>query len=248
MSADESNQLTDGEQAISGSGPTSSKRVDPGFKRNLAVIGLVFGLAVVVLVLFAWMARGGAKAIEASKSNISIQESGTVPSSDGLTPAMREKLARAQERESSEAAARKQSYIPPDILVEKNEPPAQQTSVQQPQVHAQQVSDPARDKRNQERLQAAQTMLGQMLDRPVASRVQIARIEPVAAPTALAPASAASAASAAGDYMLADIMDVYGARLTSPVDTDESSFASAEITTGPLSGAQIGRASCRERV
>ncbi len=238
MNAEVSPDGLDGDSSISSGGEaTSSKKVDPGFKRNLIVIGIVFVAAVLLLVGFVWMARGGAKAIEASKSNISLQESGAVPSSDGLTPAMREKLLRAQERESGEAAAKNQSYIPPDILVEKKELPPQQAILQQQQVHSQQMNDPRNDKRNQERLQAAQAMLAQMLQRPEAGRVQIARIEPASAPAA--PASAASAAAASNDYMLVDIMEIFGARLTSPVDTDQSSFASAEITTGPLAGAQL---------
>lgn len=230
-------EVLDGSNNIAGDEQPAAKKVDPGFKRNLIVIGLVFLGALVLFAGFILMMRGGAKAITETKSSITIQDGGAVPSSDGLTPAMREKLTRAQQRESQEAGEKGVSYIPPDILPEKTEAP-QQPVAQQQIAYAQPVNDPGRDRRNQERLQAAQAMLTSMLQRPAPERVQVAKIDSPAA-AASAPVSAASAPGMKDDFMVADIMEIAGARLTSPVDTDMSSFASAEITTGDKAGAQL---------
>lgn len=235
MSEEQEHVVTDEGAAIAG-GETSSKRVDPGFKRNVMVIGLVVLGAAIVMAVIVMMMRSGSKAIVETKSNISIQEGSPIKSNDGLTPAMREKLARAQERESNEAGAKGQSYIPPDILPEKAEPVAQQPA-QHYQDHAQPVAtDPSKDKRNQVRLAAAEQMLGSMLARPVAQRVAVAKIDPPAV-HASAPASAAS--GPADEEIVVDIMEIFGARLSSPIDTDKSGFASAEITTGRLAGALL---------
>lgn len=239
MSEQVASVASDEGQAIGGDSDVGStgKRIDPGFKRNIMVIGLVFVVAIVVFVAFIMVMRGGTKTVAETTSSITIQEGAAVHSSDGLTPAMREKLTRAQERESREAGARGQSYIPPDIIPEKNEPLPQALPAAPQQGYAQPVSDPNRDRRNQERLQAAQGMLSSMLQRPASERVTVARIEPAAA--ASAPVAAASAAPALEDRVVVDIMEIFGARLSSPVDTDASSFASAEITTGRLAGAQL---------
>lgn len=213
----------------------SKKRVDPGFKRNVLVIAGVAVLAVIAMVLLVMMMRGGAKAITETKSDLSLQEGSPLKSSDGLTPAMREKLLRAQNRESSEAGAKEQSYIPPDILPEKLQP-AQAGQNNPPAVYAQASANPGDDKRNQARLAAAQAMLGGMLQRPQVERVSIAKIDPPATPPA---AAASTAGPAAVLDPFVDIMEIFGARLTSPVDTDMSTFASAEVTTGKLAGALL---------
>lgn len=223
--------------AIGGGEPTA--RVDPGFKRNVRVIGIVIVLAVIVMGALVVMMRSGAKAVTENSSNISLQDSSPVKSNDGLTPAMREKLIRAQTRESGEAGSKEQSYIPPDILPEKLEPRPAPNPAQQLPIYAQgtAVSDPNQDRRNQERLRAAEQMLAGMLQRPVVERVAIAKIDP---PPAAAPRSAASApVGGTGQDALVEIMEIFGARLTSPVDTDKSTYASAEITTGKLAGALL---------
>lgn len=236
--SNEASVQSDNGTAEVGNGGAPTSHMDPGFKRNIRVIGLVVVIAVVAMGALILMMRGGAKAITENKSDISLQEGVPVKSNDGLTPAMRQKLMRAQTRESGEAGAHEQSYIPPDILPEKSDPHLAANSALQQPAYAQgpAAADPAQDRRNQERLRAAEQILTGMLQRPVAERVDIAKIDPPAAPAARA---ATPGGVTVDKDVLVDIMEIFGARLTSPVDTDMSTYASAEITTGKLAGALL---------
>lgn len=240
---------------IGGEQPTAAKRqLDPGFSRNLRIVGggMVVGLLTIAGVVYFF--SGGNKSNLPAQSSIQVRD-GAQASSDGLTPAMREKLARAQAKEAEGAARRGESYIPPDVLpsssnVEASIPQSQQQQQQrysEAEVQANAAAVQAINERNRARLAAAQQMLSSTLTRPDVERVGIAQSTASANSSSAGANSAvpattaqASASDASRDEVLiADMMEIFGARLTSPLDTDSSTFASAEITTGKLAGAYL---------
>ena len=223
------------------SGSRGKRKFDPGFSRNMLVVVGAAVLAVVVIILVLFFFSGGAKNAQQG-SSISIGGS-PQQSNDGLTPAMREKLARAQTKEAESAARQGESYIPPDVLPSApNEPmvtPEAQARAMEAQRQAADNAKQANDERNQMKLAAAQQMLANTLTRPDVERVSVEKVAVAAQAAGGADAKQAPVVAAAdedGD-LLVDMMEIFGARLVSPVDTDLSDYASAEITTGKLAGA-----------
>lgn len=223
--------------------PGAGKRkVDPGFRRNLTIIGggLLVGAAVIIGAM-AMFSGGGNKVREGSDIQVN---NNTQKSTDGLTPAMREKVGRAQTAESIQAARMGESYIPPDVLpATPNEPmmtPAQQQRAFEAEARANADAVRLTNERNMLKLNAAQQMLQSTLQRPEVERVAIAAVAPSDARSVGAPAAPSATASDADvEGLVADMMEIFGGRLSSPVDTDASGFASAEITTGKLAGAYL---------
>lgn len=225
---------------------SAKRKFDPGFSRNMRIVGggLVVGVMTIVGVVYFF--SGGNESLLPPSSKIQIS-GGTQASNDGLTPAMREKLARAQTQEAAMAARQGESYIPPDVLpTAPNEPmltPEAQARATEAEVQANAQAVQAINERNQIRLAAAQQMLASALTRPDVERVSV-QAEDVDAKAgnagngAASPAAPASAAQRDAS-MVVDMMEIFGARLSSPVDTDSSAFASAEITTGKLAGAYL---------
>lgn len=96
-----------------GSAPLSGKkRLDPGFKRNMIIIGGVALAGLVAVVLMMSVGRKNAGEVKPSSVNVGAG-SGRVPNAE-LPPAMEAMLLEKEGQESNEAAKRGKSYVPAD--------------------------------------------------------------------------------------------------------------------------------------
>ncbi|MEJ8837588.1 hypothetical protein [Ramlibacter sp. AN1133] len=102
-------------EVAGGEAPQTGKRsFDPSFKRNMKILGGIFGLCIAA-VLFVVL-RGGPKAQpQGPESNLTL---GTTQRQqvDGVTPDMAQKLERKQLEEAAAAKSRGETYIPPDTV------------------------------------------------------------------------------------------------------------------------------------
>jgi hypothetical protein len=96
---------------IGGNG-NGKKSFDPGFKRNMTIVGGVFGAAV-VLVLVLFLKPSGSRAGTAPRSDVTLG-TGQTQQVDNMTPEMKLKLDEKQRQESTAAQKAGQTYIPPD--------------------------------------------------------------------------------------------------------------------------------------
>lgn len=95
-------------------GGDGRRQLDPAFKRNLVIIGVAVAIAVALVVVI-FMARGGSGSKAAPDSTVAFDsQGGERKKRDELPPRMREQLAQKQVAEAKEAAARNESYVPPD--------------------------------------------------------------------------------------------------------------------------------------
>jgi intracellular multiplication protein IcmE len=91
-----------------------ARRLDPGFSRNLKIIAGTLIVAILVVVALV-MRLGGQEIKAAPRSDVSLGTPAGQMVSSELTPDMRKRLDAKQKEESSTAAQRNQSYIPPDL-------------------------------------------------------------------------------------------------------------------------------------
>ncbi len=107
------NDAGGGDQTIESAAPAAEKkRLDPGFKRNLIIIGGVSLAGVVAVILM--LSSGGNNRPEVKPSSVNIGSGGgRVPTTE-LAPAMEQMLLEKEGQESVEAAKRGKSYVPAD--------------------------------------------------------------------------------------------------------------------------------------
>lgn len=91
-----------------------ARRLDPGFSRNLKIIAGTLVVAIVAVAALV-MRLGGQEIKAAPRSDVSLGTPAGQMVSSELTPDMRKRLDAKQKEESSTAAQRNQSYIPPDL-------------------------------------------------------------------------------------------------------------------------------------
>lgn len=95
------------------------RKVDPGFRRNILIIG--GGFAVAVALMFGmWMLRSGKADKTAGKVGVDLSQSTTgtgIPEGEQMSPAMREAI-QAKQTQEREAAARSGQpvYLPPEVM------------------------------------------------------------------------------------------------------------------------------------
>lgn len=228
----------DGESAaIAGTaGPGGARQLDRSFRRNLILVAGIVLFAALVIGYLA-MSRGKAPVQQVAStlpSGVSTKDNQNLP-----PPNVREKLLDVQQNESEVARARGQSYVPPDVLIERGRGEATNTSAAR--AVGVQVAPTAHqaDPRDATRLQAAERLIQ---GRGVIAEPERVALQDKGAPAAearspaTAPTPAVQLATTSADVVV-DAMEIFGARLSSPIDTDLTNYVSAEITTGRLAGA-----------
>ena len=116
MSTQQADQaLDDGATATSGTeeGTPAKRRLDPGFKRNMKIIGIAVGLMLVLLLLVMLRSGGSTKNQSQAQSQVVLGAS-AAQTADNLTPEMRKKLEAKHQDEAANAARENRSYVPPD--------------------------------------------------------------------------------------------------------------------------------------
>lgn len=259
---------TNESQAISGGDAKGARKMDPGAKRNLAIMGGVAGVAVVVVAVVAFMGlRSDPQPVTQAASQVSlgnpaVQRRGP---DEAMPQRMQEDLARRQLAEAEEAARRGNSYIPADVPTRVEPVSLQQPMAPlQPQLSAQNsaagyAAAAVVDTSNleAERRKGLEQFLGTFGEvshqATIRSRIEAKDIEDgtqgqraaVATRVQGAAATAAGASPAmTGQATGAKMIDAYSimaARLLLPLDVPENGSAvlMAEVVAGPYAGAIV---------
>lgn len=234
------------------------KTLDKGAKRNLIIIGSAAAVAIVAMAAIA-LTSGGPPVREQGLAQTNIDPGmgmGQNRSSGQLTPDELQRLDRVTTQKAERAAQQGVTFIPSEVPFT----PAPQPSVAPPPpgtnysvaTGAQSGGGTGYDpERVQRMMQGFQTQLGRIAQvnsappTTSAPRYQVARDTQAGAQTgAVAGASAQNAqAMPAGETVLQPALvnglHLAAGELISPIETDKTSFASAKIASGPLSGATI---------
>lgn len=231
---------------------------DKGFKRNVLILGGVFGAAIIVVI---FIVVGANK----KNSNNGAQGGSTIPvpvitagaTPTAMTQSEEQRLGRVQGKESDAAREVGNTYIPKELPVNlqslgapdiKTNGPGPGAYSPQPMPSGQQDQKSAADSQREGMIaQGLARQLSAILTHgeppPIQSAGPYANAATAAASAAVATvaSNAASAASAPATLPedLIKGMTIAGARLASPLDTAKTDFASAEITSGPLAGAYL---------
>lgn len=225
--------------------PAGAKRkMDPGFSRNLKIIGGALGLGVLALVLGIAM-RPGQQTDQVRTSDIQVG-GGNVQAAGQITPAMENMLREQQLAEAAAAANRGLSYIPPDATgrTEAIEPAVQ------PQLQASSYESVAvaqaggavseSDQRRREGLDRQLRAFMTDAERSDVARVRVTAERDEKTEKAAADAAVSSAPSAARNLReivggLEIVAGTLAGDLNVPAGRDV--FASALVRSGPLNGA-----------
>lgn len=243
-----------GGEEISGGAKGAKKKLDPGFKRNLMIIG---GAVLAMVVVIAIVVFGAKAKIDGAKDRgpgTIIPKATTTGggSQTQLTPEDEARMGRVQTKESDTARERKDTYIPKDMPLKPEDiktPDAQNNGPGKGYNYK--TGDNQGGQVNQVDAQretlikkGIELQLGSLLSKAEAPPTQSATFytppggaAPVAA---VAPSGAASSASAsAASVTLIGGLKIAGGRLVSPLDTAKTEFISAVIDSGPLEGAYL---------
>lgn len=219
----------------------AKKKLDPGFSRNLKIIGGALGVAVLLLVLV-FVMRSGPKKEDVRQSDLQIG-GGNVQAAGEITPAMENMLREQQQIEAAAAAGKGKSYIPPDATgkTEPVEPPPVQMtqSTYESAAIAQSGQASLQDQRRREGLERQlAAYLGE------SERADSARVRVVAERVAGSAATEGSATQTASAPVSAQKQIVPGLEIVAGtlagdlnVPAGASVFASAIVRSGPLNGA-----------
>lgn len=229
--------------------PGSTRKIHPAAKRNLMIIGGVFGAAVILVVLLIMLRSNKA---EEKTNDVNLDVNRAVidnPNGDNLSPAMRAAIAQKLEEERKAAVESGQKvYIPPETLGSMQPVIDEQAAREQQPVAVGAVQSEPLSPDDVERL--ARRREG--LERQVAQL--LATVTPAIAPARITFASLAAAApktpaatgapagqpgdttQATGDFLI-DSLEIAAGEIASPIDTYKTSYASARIVAGKLAGA-----------
>jgi len=234
------------------------KTLDPGAKRNLIIVGSVTAVAIAAVAAIALTGHSSVKEQGLPKTTINQGIAmGANEASGQLTPDEIKRLDRVNTQKADEAAKQGVTFIPSEVPMNPTgqmpivtpPPPGTNYSV----ITGAQTGGGAGGY-DQERLQRIQqgfqTQLGKIaqanLAPPTSSapRYVVAREE-----SGDKPAPAANAGPAVNNSgksqpsavvpALVEGLHLAAGELISPIDTDKTSFASAKIASGPLSGATL---------
>lgn len=231
---------------------SEKKPMDQGFKRTLKIVGGAAGIGMAVIGGFIYMSSSGSKAPPPPSSVGKV-----VPTADGevthTSPAAQERLARVQAKEAEAARRAGRSYIPDSTLGMPEEVPQSKPPPPPPRPPQ---SSYGQYQQSQQRTTRADDQLGALEDGLVRQMAAILNgMQPATAvdvsmmdipeQQAVAANGGAGAQGAAGANAkdLGPILiggdEIVPATVTTPVDTYKTLFALAEITGGPLAGAQL---------
>ncbi len=225
--------------------PEGAKRkLDPGFSRNLKIIGGTLGAMTLLLVLV-FVMRSGSNDQQARPSEFQVGSGNTQAAGD-ITPAMETMLREQQQIEAAAAAKKGETYIPPDTVG--------RTEVVDPVVAAQigqstyqatsLVQEGPASERDQRRREGLERQLAGYLAQSQgadSARVRVVADQDAGAAAAgpAATASAAASPAAARGAQLLPGLEIAAATLAGDlnVPAGASVFASAVVRSGPLDGA-----------
>lgn len=239
--------------------PMADKKLAPGFKRNMTIIGGAIVVAILMIGVSIFIAKGKLDSSKGKVAATSIpggSQSVTGSKPAEITPADEARLGRVQTAESEQAQIKKDTYIPQEmpLKTEAFRPPDASSSgpgngysyrtgetapPQGPQGPPVDVQRDAMIKSGIEK----QLMSIVLRNEPPVTQSATFYVPPAgvgaqAVQTGAAASTSTTAAAATVQYLIKGLT-VAGARLVSPLDTAKSSFVTAEITTGPLAGAYL---------
>ncbi|WP_321820929.1 MULTISPECIES: DotG/IcmE/VirB10 family protein [unclassified Burkholderia] len=222
------------------------KPLDPGFKRNLKIIGFALGgFAIVIIGLIVF---SGTNHANADRSDVRMAGS-VVPNEQAMPKPYQDKLNRVESRESVAALDQGKSYVPAPSNdgVQPIQPIQPVTSAATQQVSYVQPTGGGVD-------QQVPDGLKRQLDRIVASMAPMApqaldaKIDKAAlAATGEHVASSAGSSVSANDASSAPVSrrqlikkeDIYPAQIKNMPSSDRGGLSFAEITSGPFQGALL---------
>jgi len=235
------------EPAADGEGKAAA-RLDPGFKRNLAIIGGVFVAAAIVVFILLAMRSGGDKndngGVRVSLPQGTTDNGGDQP----MSPAMQDALRKKQLAEQAAARDRgDQLFIPKDTTQAPVPIEARQSAINPVIPSSQPVpavqsneEDRARSDRRRQGMERQIGSLLAMSDTGAAAPQRVTFERAAAAPGAraepTAPAPGASAVARRGPP-IAEGLEIVPGETASPIDTYRTKYASARIVSGKLAGA-----------
>lgn len=230
--------------------PAQKRSFDPGFRRNMFIVGgaILVGIAVIATITLTARAK-----IDESKPKIAETSIGggsglNSSSPTALTPAEEARLSRVQTKESDAASEKKDTYIPRDIPA-KTAPlandsgsgpgPGYNINVGERSVQA---VDQQRELAIKKGLEIQLAGLIARMEPPgtqQAPAYQAPQGSAQATPAQAAASGSAPASAGANPSVLVRGLSIIGARLVSACDTEKTQFVTSEVNSGPLSGAYL---------
>ena len=234
---------------------STGRKVDPGFRRNLLIIGGTLLAAVLVAVLVVVTRKPAPSATnQAGGAVIGVQPGGGSQTDGALTPQMQQMLREQQIAEAEKARKENKPYIPPDSGAVEPIPaaPAPGTvpdltpaayAAEQQALYNQQAphqEDPAAAAANDRKRQGLKAQMEALVNAR-APEQKIARVQFDAPKPAAGGATNGSSSPASGSgqdaAVVVDSLEIFAGSTASPVDTYKTAYASARITSGALAGA-----------
>lgn len=232
----------------------TSRKVDPGFKRNLLIIGGGVGVVAAATILVIVLSQGSASKDAKRVVSVELAQGTSANGDEGqLSPALAKGIKTAQMNEQAAAKERgDKMFIPQDTLanaVPIAPPPnevigtgAGATAPNQNVPVAYQYSEEERAQ-NDRRRAGMEIQLGQLVEAEGgggggSQRVVFDRSQLPAANTGAAQAqTGAPAAVVDQGTVIAEGLEIAPGETASPIDTYRTKYASARIVAGKLSGA-----------
>lgn len=232
------------------------RRFDVFFKRNVLIVGGValLGVAAIAVVVVSARAKLHATGSQVAATTIPISGLPSAGKPSDLTPVDEARLDRVHAKESEAARAKNDTYIPKELPLTSGSLAAPDSSTKGPgsgynynsgaqnsAQYGQNNPSPADTQREARISRGIELQLAAIIARSEAPPTQSAP----AYVSLTAPAAAATttvAASSPADEAPSELvkgLTIAGARLVSPLDTSKTDFVSAEITSGPLTGAYL---------
>ena len=228
------------------------KRLDPSFKRNVLIISAAAGLMLLATVaMVAWRSGGAGDAASVNVGHgMRPQETGE----DGLTPAMRDAIAKAEQNSALAAKALGQSSMPSEVAgmaepikiangadASRGSPPGGAGAA--PHAYEAPVVDQERLGRQREGLARQMAQWLGSSNQDAVERVEGAvRRSGEPSGGAAAPTAAPAAPTERADQNVTTLVGAYemfSGETTAPIDTYRSKMVSARLTSGPLAGAVL---------
>lgn len=240
---------------------TGNKRIEPGFKRNLLIIGGVFAVAILAVVLM-FVMKSNKKEKSTSSVGVDLPQSATKnPDGDQPSPAMKAAIKEKLNKEQKAAADAGQSvYVTPEILevaqplngssqapnYNGSQPKPSDVYARQPLAAApvpptqEQVETLARRRAGMERQFGAMLTImeaGKAAPARLTFAVAVDPAKPAVAAAAPAPGAPQRVTAQARGNELAGQLEIVPAEVASPIDSYKTNYASARIVAGKLAGA-----------
>lgn len=250
--AEVSAQVSNDQSAV----PGAKRRMDPSFKRNLTIIGGVFGVAIIGIVGMIAMKSGNQEVDQGSVGLVVSQSTISNAGGEEISPAMREALRQKMEADQKKAAAAGQAvFIPSETLdapqqIKPDVTPLDITGNGQYGVTADAPPPPLTQselERLQRRRAGLERQAGSLMElvKPAAGnpvRVVFASTDKPSNPAGVtAVTSEASttgtATTAKPAPILIQALDILAAETASPIDTYKTKYVSARVVAGKFNGA-----------